>query len=174
MIKKTATLIILIAFTIGSFAYSPMRKGMNLGNNHVRNFMKTMFFFNTLKNSREKLNLTEKQNIELDNILRDVDSFNKKLKKEWKSDNLLERFLDNSYDPFKIEQENKRKVEQAKNFYFSKIKTVHDLLTKEQREIFVDIMKKKIKNMKRINKMRKIKKWKEKRMGTPKTVAKNY
>ncbi len=174
MIKKVFALMVLTAFTLGSLAYAPAGKRMNRPNPQMRGGLKTFMFFKAVKNSREKLNLTEKQNVQLDKILRDVEAYTEKIKEEKRKDTFAERFVSDSFDPFKIEEEQKRKKEEIKNFYLSKIKAVHDLLTKEQRQILVDIMKEKVKNMRKARKIKGIRKWREKRMKMQNPTPKNY
>ncbi len=175
MVKKSMLLTVLVAFSLITLASPPMRqhRGMII-NPEVRGAMKTLMFFKVVKNSREKLNLTEKQNVRLDKILREVEDFTQKIKKERKKDNFSEQFIDDSFDPFKIEEEKQRKREEIKNFYLSKIKAIHDLLTKEQRQMLVNIIKEKKENMRKLKRKREIRKWRDKRRRIPKHVPGNY
>ncbi len=119
-------------------------------------FMKTMMFFKMVKENREKLNLTPDQNSKLDRILRDVENYTASLKEEKGKMNFLDNFVQDSFDPFKFEEEKKKKKEEIRNFYLSKIKAIHNLLTKKQREKLVSIIKEKVKKIRkrRIMKMK--------------------
>lgn len=172
MIKKFMLLTVLAVFSLVSLAKIPMRQPeMMKVKPNPKGAMKTLMFFKAVKDSREKLNLTEKQNVRLDKILRDVEAYTRKLKEERKKDNFADQFVKDSFDPFKIEREKQRKQEEIKNFYLSKIKAIHDLLTKEQRQTLVNIIKEKVQNMRKLKKVKEMQEWREKRM---KKVPRNY
>lgn len=150
MMKKILVLTMLAVFTITTFAYPPAGKRAKRQHRNIRGAMKTLIFFKTVKDSREKLNLTEKQNVQLDKILRDVEGYTKKLKEERKKDNFADQFISDSFDPFKMEQQQQKKREKNKIFYLSKVKAIHDLLTKEQRKTLVSIIKAKTQRMRKL------------------------
>ncbi|BBB32524.1 hypothetical protein TTHT_0972 [Thermotomaculum hydrothermale] len=176
MIKKILVLTVLVVFSIISFAQRPMGHPGKTNAPHLKGAFKTFMFFKVVKDSREQLNLNEKQNVELDKILRDVENFTKQLREERSKDNFGNRFVSNSFDPFKFEQERQKRQEEVKNFYLSKIKAVHDLLTKEQRQKLVDIMREKAKNIrsKAKKRMRDMRKWRKDRIGMQRNTPKNY
>ena len=175
MMKKILLLTMLVAFPLITLAAPPMRQHMPIRvNSHQKGALKTFMFFKAVKDYREKLNLTAKQNVELDRILREVENFTKKIKEERKKNNFEGQFISDSFDPFKIEKEKQKRQEEIKNFYLSKIKAIHDLLTKKQRQTLVNIIKEKKKNMRKLRRKRDVREWREKRMRMPKHRRRNY
>ncbi len=155
MTKKIFLLMVIAIFSVSVFARRPVgiRTESHAGRRVVKeNYSKYLAFFRTIKNSREKLGLTEKQNVQLDKILRDVENYNKSAKVQTNNNFLGDNFISDSFDPFKIDNARRRQKEEARKFYLSRIKAVHDLLTKKQREILVSIMKNRRTMMKRRNK----------------------
>ena len=156
--KKLSILAIVLAFSAAVFAQMPAMKRPMAATPQVRNSLKVLMFFKTVKNAREQLQLTEKQNVKLDKILRDVETYTQNLRKERQNDKFLENFVKDSFDPLKFQQEQMRKQEETRVFYLSKIKEIHDLLTPSQRETLVNIIKKRVKRLKKIKEM---KKWRD-------------
>ncbi len=156
--KKLSIFAIALVLSATVFAQMPAMKRPMAATPQVRDYLKVLMFFKTVKNSREQLQLTEKQNVKLDKILRDVENYTQNLRKERQSDKFLENFVKDSFDPLKFQQEQMRKQEETRIFYLSKIKEIYDLLTVPQREKLVSIIKKQVKRLKKIKEMRK---WRE-------------
>jgi len=145
MTKKLLLLTLITVFAVSVFARQPVGiRRVSPAYSKMpasRESSKVMAFFRAVKNSRAQLGLNEKQNAELDKILREVDNYTKNLKKQPESNYFETNFVYDSFDPFKMDSEKIRRQEEARKFYLSKMKAIHDLLTKEQRRKLMTYMK---------------------------------
>ena len=147
--KKLIALLVISTAAFSTLYGAPHgRKSMKKHDRQDRHGM----MFKLIESARVDLNLNEKQNTKLDKLLSDVKTYHDNMMKERQAKMAahVDSFVDDNFDPEKFQANNEaarvKKREESKKFFSEKIKELHSILTKEQREKLVSIAKEKREN----------------------------